>query len=337
MATTMDDRISMKEETTYGTQVVTDRFYPYLDDNESTWDARVRQADGLRGGTGRKAPLAARNYPTTGQGVVKIRAELESKAAGVLLKASLGTSALTVVTGGAQQLFTDAITGTYLPSHTIQVVKVQNDGTERVETYRGCTVSKASLVQPEDNIAYVEAEFDAAGYTTGTAAATVTYATAPVLFDAFQNVVSVGTSGLVVPTATAIASGLTASTEWREWKIDIDQQIDDADWKLSTRGRPIAGMPKIELSGKADFDSATLANGVSVGTQFQWYATTTTTETLGPGFTQLQVVLPKIVLKKDLPQVKRGETRALDISADVLNDGSNADVIVVYRSSDTAI
>lgn len=337
MSTIMDDRISMKEEVTYKTPIVTDRFYPYVDDNEGDWDARTRQADGLRGGTGRRAALAGRNYPTTGQGVVKVRAELESKGAGVLLRAGLGVSTVTAITGGSQQLFTDQITGTYLPSYTIQIVKVQNTGTERVETYSGCTASKFAIVQPEDNIAYVEVEFDAAAYTTATAAATVSYATAPVLFDAFQNVVSVGASGLVVPTTIALATGLTSSTEWREWKIELDQKIDDADWKLSTRGRPIAGMPEIELSGKADFDSNTLPDAVAVGTQLQWYATTTTTEVMGVGFTQLQAVLPKIVLTKGLPQVKRGETRTCDITAQVKNDGTNADLYVAYRTSDVAL
>jgi hypothetical protein len=336
MATLLDDRIAMKKETTFGTPVVVDRFYPYLDDNKS-WDPRLRQADGLRGGTGRRAPLSARNYPTFGQGVVTVKAELESKAGGVLLDAGLGVSTVTVITGGTQQNFTDAITGTYLPSFTIQVVKVQNTGTERVETYRGCTAAKTTIEQPEDGIATIEVEFDALGYTTATGAAAVTYAVDPVLFDAFQNVVSMGTTGLVVPTTTALASGLATSTEWREWMIEIDHQIDSEDWKLSTRGRPTVHQPAIEFSGKADFDSNTLADGLVAGTKFAWYATTTTTETLGAGFTQLQAVIPKMVLKEDLPQAERGETRVMEITADVLNDGTNPDLYVVVRTTDTAL
>jgi hypothetical protein len=336
MATLMDDRISMKEETTYGTLVTTDRFYPMLDDNEGDWDSRLRQGEGLHGGTGRRSPLAARNYPTIGQGTVTVKAELESKAGGVLLRAACGASTVTAITGGSQQLFHPGIAGTYLPSFTIQLVRVQNGGTERVETYGGCTAGKMAIEQPEDDIPTIEVEFDAASYTTAVAAAPVSYATNPVLFDAFMAACGLGGT-LTVPTATALATGLTATSEFREWKLELDHQIDDSDWKLGSRGRPTAGAPKVTFAGKADFDSNTLPDALVAGTKLPWYCTHTTTEGLGAGFTQLQVVVPKLVLTKGLPKIKRGETRMSDLAANVLNDGTNQDFYVAYRTTDTAL
>lgn len=336
MSTAMDDRISIKKESVYGTLVVTDRFYPMVDDSSGDWDPMLRDGEGLRGGTGRRTGLAARNFPTIGQGVVTLRVELESKAAGVAIEAALGVLTVTSITGGTQQLGHPGISGTYMPSYTIQLVKVSNAGTERVETYGGCTPSKSKIVQPPTGVAYLEIEFDAASYTTAVGAATVTYATDPTLFDAFQNTVAVGTSGLSVPTTTALASGLTADTTWKEWSVEIDHQIDTEDWRLSSRGRPIASAPEIEFSGQVAFDTNTLPDAVAAGTKLSWYATTTTTEVLGAGFAQLQVCVPKLVVPKGLPQVKRGETRVCELSGSVRNDGTNQDVYVAYRTADVA-
>lgn len=336
MATLLDDQVGIAKESVYGTAVTVSRFYPYLDDNEGTWDPRNRQGDGLRGGSGRHSMLSARAYPTIGQGSVTVAAELESKQAGILLEAALGVLTVTAVTGGSQQLAHPGITGTYLPSYTIQLAKIQNNGTVRTETYRGCTASKVKIEQPEDGIATIEVEFDAAGYTTVTALATASYATNPVIFDAYQAVCSIGTTGLTVPTTTVLASGLTASTEFREWSIELDHKIDDSDWKLSTRGRPVAGLPDIKWKATADFDSNTIPDWYVAGTQVAWYSTHTTTEPLSASYTQLQVVAPKILLTGDLPTPKRGETRTTKLTGEVKWDGTNQDLYVAYRTTDVA-
>jgi hypothetical protein len=340
VSTLLDDRIGIKAESTYGTRVTVDRFYPHLDDDESSWDPRLRQGMGLHGGAGRVSPLAARNYATAGQGTVTLKAELESKAGGVLLHAGIGASTVTAVTGGAFMLFHPGVTGTNLGTYTIQHVKVQNDGTDYVETYGGCTPSKTTIEQPEDDIPTIEVEFDTLNMTTATAAASQSYASGQVLYDAF-NVSGVGLGGsLTVPTTTAFATGLTATTEWKEYKVEIDHQIDDADWRLGpTRGRPIIGAPKISFSGKANFDSTTLPAALIAGTQLPWYCTYSTgLQELTAGVSAgLQIVIPKLVLSKGLPKVKAGDRRVTDVSASVLNDGTNRDLYVAYRTVDTAL
>lgn len=341
MSTLLDDVIGLKKETTYGTRVTVDRWYPHLDDDETQWDPRIRQSMGLHGGAGRISPLGARNYPTAGQGVCTLKAELESKQGGVLLEAGIGVSTVTGVTGGAFMLFHPGITGTYLSSYTVQHVKVQNDGTDFVETYGGCTPSKVVIEQPEDDIATIEVTFDALNYTTATAKASASYATSPVIYDAY-NVSGVGLGGtLTVPTTTAFATGLTAIDYLREYKIELDHGIDDADWKLgATRGRPVAGTPKISFTGKANFDGTTLPVALAAGTKLPLYVTYSTgiTDELSTGVSGgLQVVIPQLVLSKGLPKVKAGERRVVDITAAVTNDGTNRDLYVCYRTVDTAL
>lgn len=326
----------MKLESTYGTAVTVDRFYPYLDGIEGDWDPRLRQGSGLRGGIGRVSPLGARNFPTYGQGSGKIKYELESQAGGVLHGWALGVSTVTAITGGSQQVFHCGITGTFLPSATIQMVKVSNAGVDYVQTMAGCTATKVLIEQPDDDIATIEVEFDYLTLSTVTAAATPSYAAAPTQFDAWQGAIGLGGT-LSVPTTTALASGLTAFTAMRSWKLEIDQGVDDGRWVIGGRNRPTAGTPKIKFSAKADFDSTTLSAALIAGTKLPFYQTWTTTEVVGSGFAQLQVVVPQIVLSKGLAKVKPGDTVTQDISGSVVNDGTNEDCYVVVRTVDVAL
>jgi hypothetical protein len=163
VSTLMDHRLGLKAETTYGTPVTVNRFYPYLD-VKSEWDPRPRQGKGITSG-GRRGYLASRRFLPNGQGSITTKIELESKNAGVILDAAFGASTVTTITGGAQMNFTPLTTGTLLGSYTIQVVKVQNEGTDFVETYAGCTASKFTIEQPEDDILTLEVEWDALSYT----------------------------------------------------------------------------------------------------------------------------------------------------------------------------
>jgi hypothetical protein len=174
VATLMDHVFGMKVESTFGTAVTVNRFYPYLD-VKTSWDPRPRQGKGITSG-GRRGYLASRRFLPLGQGTLTTKIELESKGAGVILAAAFGTSTLTTITGGAQINFSPLTTGTLLPSYTIQIVKVDNTGTNFVETYAGCTASKYTIEQGEDDIPTLEVEWDALSYTTATGAASATYA-----------------------------------------------------------------------------------------------------------------------------------------------------------------
>ena len=338
MSTLLDDRVGIKKESVYNTPVVVDRFYPFLDGTEGAWDVRRRQSMGLQGGTGRRAYLASRSALPIGQGKVTVKVELESKAAGVLLDLAFGVSTVTAITGGSQQLFHPGLSTPLLPSATIQIVKVRNDGTDWVETYAGCTASKVTIDQPEDAIPTLMVEFDARSISTATAAATPTYASAPVQFDAWQATsVAFGATTLTVPTTTALATGGTTNADLISWKYELDQQIDDKDWILGGRQQPVTGIPKQTFTTKLNFNTATIAAAYLAGTRLAFQSTWTTTETLGAGFTQGQLAIPALYIDGDLPKVKPGETRELDLKMAVVNDGTNRDVYFAYRTTDTVL
>ena len=340
MPTAADHFIALKREVTYGVAVTPDRAYPFVDGTESDFDKRIRTGKGVTGGNGRRTQLGGRTYVTSGQGTVKVMVELESRAAGVLLDLAFGASSTAVITGGAQQIFHTQITGMLLPSATIQVAKVRNDGTYLVETYRGCTVSKVKIEQPEDDIAMIEVELDALAMTTATAAITPTYAAAPTLIDAAYATVFYG-GALVAPTATALGTVATQSTVFRSFSLEIDQRISTDGWLLnasSIRTQPKAGTPEFKFSADVELTDSAFTDDYLAGTKKPWACTWTTPEVLGAGFAQMQLVIPQIMLTKGIAQVKPGEAPTqFGLEAEVRNDGTNRDLYFVVRTADTAL
>jgi hypothetical protein len=327
----------MVRESVFNTPLTTTRFYPMLDDVDADWDPRPRQSMGVQGGNGRRADLGSRRYTTIGQGSLKLKVELESKGAGVLLDWALGVSTVTAITGGSQQVYHDQIAGTANPSATIQVVKVQNNGTEWVETYSGCTATKLTIEQPEDEPATLAVDVDARSISTAVGAATTVYATGPTIFDHYQGAVGLG-STLVAPTTTALASGLTVFTDFRSWKLEIDHSADIGRRVIGSRNQPLIGKPVPKFTAKVEFNATTLAAALIAGTKLPFYQTWTAPEAGAPGGNaQMQVVLPQLSLTKGLPQTKAGATTIEDIEADVTNDGTNRDVLVVIRTADTVL
>lgn len=335
MASLTDDRWGIAKESTYGTPVTVTRFYPWLD-VEGMWDVRRRQAQGLTGGAGRRTVIGSRSFLPQGQGKVTTKVELESKGAGVLLDLAFGSSAVNAITGGSHQVFHDGITSALMPSATIQIVKVLNTGAEWVETYAGCTAGKVTIEQPEDDIATLEVEWDARSVSTVTAAATASYPTSPVVFDHSQASAFLGGS-FTAPSVSALATGPTAFADFREFTIELEQNIDTERWVLGGRSQPIAGIPKLSFSGKAEFNATTvplaIINGTRMPALFNW----STTEVLGAGVTQLQVAIPQLAFTGDLPKIKAGETRVMDLKADIVSDGTNKDIYVCYRTTDVAL
>jgi hypothetical protein len=344
VAALTDDRWSIKKETTFGTIDTTGmRFFPWVE-VEGSYDNRRRMSKGLQGGGGRRTVLANRTFlpnPANGGADVELKTlvELESKGLGVLCDIALGVSTVTAITGGSQQVFHTGLSTSYLPSATIQVVKVRNDGTEWVETYAGCTPKKVTFEQPEEDIATMEVEWDARTLTTATAAATpVTYPTSPTPLDSTHGGVSLN-GAVVVPTTTALGTVATAFGDMRSWKLEIEHQIDDPDETrvIGSRNRPIAHNPEYTFEGEAEFTTTQVADLVISGGLFGWQQTWTTPEVLGAGFAQAQLLIPRIGLVGDLPQVAAGERRKIELKGSVFNDGTNRDIYFVTRTADTAL
>jgi hypothetical protein len=335
VANRTDNQFGIKKETTFNTPVTVDRFYPYLDGTEADWDTRQRQGQSVFVSTKRGWRGDRRVLPI-GQGVITIKTELASRQGGVLLDLATGVSTVTAITGGAQQVFTTSITGTTLSSATIQVGKVRNDGTVDVETYAGCTAVSFEIECPEDGILTISVTFDARNFTTATGLATASYTAGAFLFDHSQGAGFVG-GAVVVPTTLVLGTVATSFGNFRSWKLAVDQNADIGRWVVGGRNQPTVGLAPPTFSAVAEYNDTTLRTAYLAGTSLPVAINHTTTEVVGAGFSQLQLLIPQLFLASPvLPPVSM-ETSTVNITGTCTFNGTNELWYLVTRTADTAL
>ena len=340
MAALTDSQIGIKKESTYGTPVTVDRFYTMEEGTTYSYEPRRRQSMGLQ--VGSRFPLGARSVMRTPQAEVTLKVALQSKHLGLLWEAGLGVIAHTVVSGSTyQQRAHTGITGVVLPSYTIQIGHVRNDGNVDPKTFAGCTAKSLELDFPgedSDDGPTLTIVFDALSMATATGLASASYATSPYLFDASQCAGGMGLGGSVtVPTTTALGSGPTSFADVKSWNLKVEHGVDVGRWVQTAqrRNQPTAGVPKATLTAEIEYNALTVPTAIIAGTLLPFYATYTTSEALSSGFSQFQAVIPQMVLNKDLPAPSR-ETVVMSVEADILEDGTNEAVYIVHRTADTA-
>jgi len=336
MANRMDNQIGMVKETVYNTPVTVTRFYPYLDGSDGQWDTRQRQGGSIFVNSKRSFRGDRRVLPL-GQGVVTIKTELASRQAGVLLEATHGLSVATLVSGTTwMQRHLTSVTGTVLPSYTIQLGKVRNDGTVDPETYSGCTAVSFEIECPKDGIPTISVTFDARGFTTATALATASYTAGAFLFDASQGATTVG-GALTAPTTTTLGSTATAFGNFLSFKLTVDHNADIERWVFGSRNQPTVGMADTAFAADAEYNDTALRTPYLAGTSIPVSLIMTTTETLSAGNSQFQLLIPQLYLNTPVLPPMADETTVVGISGTPTFDGTNELFYTMYRTADTAL
>jgi len=335
MANITDNQIGIKRETTYNTPVTVDRFYPFLDGTSADWNTRQRQGQSVFVNSKRGWRGDRRVIPI-GQGVLTVKTELSSRQGGVLFDLCHGVSTVTAITGGSQQVFTTGVTGTVLPSATIQLGKVRNDGTVDVETYSGCTAVSFEIECPEDGILTISVTFDARAFTTATALATASYTAGAYLFDASQGSAFVN-GAFVAPTTLLLGTAATPFGNFRSWKLTVDQSADLGRWVIGGRNQPTVGSLSPVFTGDAEYNDTALRTIYLAGTGVPVVINHTTAEVVGAGNSQLQLAIPQLFLSAPVLPPVSTETSVVTISGDITFNGTNDLFYVVTRTADTAL
>jgi hypothetical protein len=345
VATLTDDQLMMVIESTYNTPLAVTRTLPVQDGTEFDWDNRAQQGHGMQVGT--PGDLGARYLPiNVGQGTGKIKCDLQSKLLGLLFQLSHGVANLsTVVAGTSQILAHGGITGTVLPSATVQLATPRNDGTMDPVTYSGVTATGFEIEMPEDDFLTISVDLDARSKTRATGLGTPGVATGYSLFHhsgaGGSAVHTLSTTAITVPTATALASGGGSPVAIvRGWKLAANQNADTDRRIAGGRNQPTRQSLSATLSLKVEYNDLSLITAWEAGTPLSFTSTITTGEALTSGnFAVYQLAVPQLYITKGaLPKPALGKTVITDIDAELkFNAAGDRLWYSVLRTADVAL
>lgn len=338
MANLQDCSVGLKAESTYGTGVTVDRWHEFDDESFILEPHRVQGSGAV---VGAPTDISGRRVTPTKDGKGDLSCELYSKGFGYLWSAALGAGVSTLVSGTTwQQNFTHSSAPS---SYTIQKGLVRADGTVDPYTFLGCMVSGWEFNLSNAGLAMLKTSWDIRDLATATSYTAPTYASAPTVFNYSHGVTAAFAVGgtLTVPTTTALATGGTAVTNVRDFKLSYDKGLDDNRFTLGNAGlksKPTAGKFKATGSFTAEYDSTTNRDAFLADTELSITLTLTTAVALSSGFEQFQIALPAVKLDKAVPVSNKGDLITVACDFTVLHNQVAAQPIyVVHRTSDSAL
>ena len=315
-------------EATYGTPVVTDRFYEIVSESLRR-NQTVIQSNGIRAGSSGKLRRGSRRALTQRWGEGDVVMEVATKGMGRWFQSMLG---------GTSTIVQQGVTTAYLQTHslgslggrslTIQKGLRDSTGTE-VEsfTFHGCKVTSWELAIGVGEILRLTTSIDAEDVDTATALAAPSYTTANV-FHYAQGTLRVG--------GTTVANVSDAS-------VSGENSLRTDAFFLGTGG--LKGEP-----GVNDFRGVTgslTAEFQSAATFYDRYAADTPAELVlefvgaaigASGFNErLTIRVPEVHFTGEPPAVDGPGVINESVDFEGADDGTNPGVTIEYMSSDTAI
>jgi hypothetical protein len=344
MAGMLDHQVGWAVESTYNTPVTVTRFAEWLESSGLDWDPNTVQGKGLR--VGSSVERAGRRVALVGKGSGKLEFELASKGFGSLLQGGWGTATSTLVSGSAyQQVFTPVVSGTYLPSFTLQEGIVKPGGSVDAYTFAGCTMSSFDLDQPENGIVQLSTNWDIRSLATATALATASFPTNPSIYSSALPITAAMAVGgtLTAPTTIALASvtGGTANVNVKSWKLSVDNGLDAKRDVLGGRNQPVVGVRKITVDTVVEYDATTgtiLRDAYINQTPQPILLQSATPEALSAGTALMQLAIPVAYIEKGaIPQPTGGNVATTSLSWTVLDGLALAPAYMVLRTADTVL
>jgi len=337
-----DASIGLKQETTYGTAVVVDRFLEFTSETLD-FDRDYYVGNGLR--PGQRAARSGRRVLTRDGGKGDIELEAPSKGLGTFLQAIFGVGTSTLVsTGLYQQLFTP-VHNDYLPSFTIQEgIPRLGANTVDTQTYRGAECESAEFSLSQNDVLKIKSTWRSKDVDLATAYATPSYPTPIDLFSFVGASLVVGGT-VTTPTATALATGGTTVANVRDFSLTYDNKLDDNKGNLGGQGKRTrqSAVQLADIKGKvtAEYDSTTFRDALAGNTGMALVATFVAAAaadiTTGKKPT-LQIYCPDIRFNGELAKVSGPDvtTQSMDFTA-YSNLVAAEPIYVAVLTADTAL
>lgn len=338
MATPADVSVNVATESTYGTYVAGTRAYEF-DDESFTFEPGRANGQGLK--VSARAPLSYRSVDTTKSGSGALAVPATTKGMGILLSAALGTNSVTLVSGSTyQHLFTLGDTPSSLSIQ--KSVPRTTSGTIDPYSFLGCMVSQWSFDGANGDVPAFSFDFDVRNLDTAQAFAALTYPTlvAGSIYKFGDSAATYGGS-VTVPTTTALGTGGTAATDFRDFKLEVNNNLAVDRFNIGgaqLKSKPTVGVREITGSFTAEYEATTYRDDFLANTSKALTVTYTSAETLSTGTATLQFVLPDIKLRSAIPVANKGDLITVEHSFEAYQTTTSAQAIyVVLRTADTAI
>lgn len=344
MTTQLDYSVGLGKEATYGVGVTPTRFFE--SDASMKYDVQKTQSKNFRAGSrvNRQNRNVLKHIEVSGDQTI----EAATKGLGFLLEAVFGVNTNTLVPSTTPPVYqqvhtlrtTDPVT-----SYTIQeVLPTIGGGAGQPHTFVGCVADSIEFSAKEGGIVECKLSWLGKDMNTATAAAAASYPVGDELFTFVQG--SIGYAGsLTEPTPTALAalSG-QASSNINDFSLSVKNNLDSGGYNFGGKGkrsRPnVLGMA--ELTGKltAEYTDNTLRDAYIAQTPLPLVLTFTSADADANGGKGpiLQIVLPAILLKGEIPTSNDGKPIEQSIDFEVFDNATASKPIwVVYRTYDIAV
>ncbi|WP_295837348.1 phage tail tube protein [uncultured Microbacterium sp.] len=343
MTTQLDFTVGIGRETTYGTAVAPTRFAE--SDAKMKYDVKTIQSKGLR--PGKNVNRLNRNAIGRFEGSGDVAFDVPTRGFGMWLNAVLGAVVSTVVPSTTpalyQQVHTISTTDP-VQTFTLQEVLPTLGGVNSYpHTFTGCAFDSIELSAKEGGFVEAKLSVTARELLTSFAASAASYPADDALFTFVHGGISLG--GTLTPaTATAPASmSGTSAANIADFSFAIKRSLDSDGWNLGGKGlrsrAPLLGLP--ELSGKitAEYTDNALRDAYLAQTPLSLLLTFEHNVAVsGANKPMLQIALPAIRLKGEVPASDGGNAIKLSIDFEAFDDGISAQpVTVVYRTLDAAV
>ena len=320
----MDHQLAVKDESTYGTAVVVDRFFEYESESIEESEGRT-EGDPLRVGSGFVRNDRFTPYFSGASGSVQLA--VMTKGFGWWLKHMLGASS----TAGPAETVVYTHTGVegelYGDSFTLQVNRPFHPaGTNQAFTYEGGKVAEWGLSNSVDGNLLLDLSLDFEQVATATALASASYPASMENFTWAGGVVSIGGSAYDLSEfALNVNNGLN---------VDRRQIRGNTDKK-----EPTASRREATFSIKADFDSLTQRNRAHATTRSaalaQIIATWTGPTLLGSTlYPEYKVTIPACRFDEWKGATEGTDAIEQELSGVVRYDGTNSPITVAIKNAD---
>ncbi|MGZ0067861.1 phage tail tube protein [Microbacterium arborescens] len=341
MTTQLDFSVGIGKETTYGAPVAPTRFVE--SPAKIKYDVKTVQSKGLRPGKG--VNRLNRHSVARFEGSGDLSLDVPTRGFGFLLNAVMGAVANTLVAGTTPPLYQQnhtLSTTDPVPTYTIQEVLPTLGGVNsHPHTFTGCAFDSLELSAKEGSIVEAKFALTARELQTAFAAAATSYPADDSLFTFVHGAIGIGGT-LTEPTTTAPAalSG-TPAANVADFSISVKRALDSDGWNLGGAGlrsrAPVLGRP--ELTGKltAEYTDNTLRDAYLSQTPLPVVLTFThNVIASGTHKPMLQVVLPAVRLKGEIPSSDDGNPIKISADFEAFDNGTAAQPIwIVYRTLDT--